>query len=166
MNITKEFIELQGFRFETNTPEGLQIFTIRNQDRIYDLMVNHEDNTMTVDLYENDEEDPTCLYDGKLLNTIQFCGFLRHHKEITNDSISLPLDFVHKFMNDTYDYNQNDFDSMCDVSLLLLLSKEDYETCTPFMEFRKNYYKKKDWIYKDIPQESFRDYSKITSRTS
>ncbi len=161
MKLTKEFIELQGFRFETYTDEGYLIFTIRNEDRIYDMILNTIDDTMTIDRYEGDDE-PECVYDGQTLNVIQFSGLLKHFREITNGSISFPKNFVEDFMSADYDYNQNDFDGMCDVSLLMLLAKEEYEKCKPFIDFRKEHYRKMGWEYKDIPEESFRDYSKIT----
>jgi hypothetical protein len=165
MNLTKDFIELQGFRFETTTPEGLQIFTIRNEDRIYDLMVNTEDETLTLDKYENHEDDPECIYDGKILNIIQFCSLLQQNEDITDKRISLPNNFVEDFMKGDYNYSQNDFEGMCDLALLMLLAKEEYEKCNPFLEFRKHYYSKKEWTYKDMDENKFKDYSKITERT-
>jgi hypothetical protein len=90
---------------------------------------------------------------------------LIHVKEVTEKSITLPRDFVELFMNDEYDeYTLSEFDDMCDISLMMLLAKEEYEKCAEFLEFRRKFYGKKGWEYKDMPSDGFKDYSGITTK--
>ncbi len=168
MKLTKELIELQGFRYETEVEKQLHVFTIRKEEAFYELFWDEDDNTICLkksfDDEDSGEEVEEEMYDGPMPNLIQFLRMLIHYKELTGGGISLPKDILNMFMSDAYDdYTNAEFDEMCDMILLTLLAKEEYERCQEFLDYRRSFYAKNNWEYKDMPQDSFRDYSKVTT---
>jgi len=170
MKLTKELIELQGFKYETEVEDRSHAFTIRKEDAFYELIWDEDDNTICLQKYSEDEDSgedlEESMYEGPMPNLIQFLRMLIHYKELTDGGITLPKDILDTFMSDGYDdYTNAEFDEMCEMLLLTLLAKEEYERCQEFLDYRKSFYAKKNWEYKDMPQDSFKDYSKITERS-
>jgi hypothetical protein len=167
MKLSKDFIELQGFRYETEVSDGCHAFTIRRDEAFYELLWDQGEKTVSLTKYSEDEDDEDvdeCFYEGEMPNVLQFCRLLIHVKEVTQDSITLPNNFVDLFMEDDYDeYTLQEFDDMCDICLMMLLAKEEYEKCRDFLDFRRGFYNKKGWEYKDMPSDGFKDYSSITT---
>jgi len=154
MKLTKEFIELQGFRFQTYMNK-FQIFTITHEFDYYELIWNQKDKMIRIDRY-SDEDDDMTLYDGIINNVMDFYRLLVHFNEITNKSIALPTDFPDRFMdNKRFKYTELDFNDLCELCLVILIAKEDYEECSKLIEYRKKYYKKKKWNYHDIEQKKY-----------
>jgi hypothetical protein len=169
MKLTKELIELQGFSYN-RTRERCHAFVIINGTTLYTLCWFKDDSNICLEkhFYADGafEEEVENMYDGPMPNLIQFLRMLIHYKELTDGKITLPNDIVDMFMLDDYDdYTNAEFDDMCEMILLSLLAKEDYEKCQEFLDYRKSYYAKNNWEYKDMPEDSFKDYSKITEKS-
>jgi len=154
MKLTKEFIELQGFRFQTFT-DSCKIFTIFNDFDQYQLLWYEKQKTIRIDRYSDEDGDMT-LYDGIINNVMDFYRILVHFNEITNKRVILPTDFPQRFMNTKrFKYNELDFNEICELCLIVLIAKEDYEECSRLMDYRKEYYKKKKWVYCDIEEKKY-----------
>lgn len=165
MLLTREFIEKQGFVYdETIQDYGqlIDVFIIRKEDCLYELLWNQTNKMITLTRHSMYDDDFKLLVGDKVETILKFCILLIEHEDITDRSITLPIDFVQSFMSSDYDYTLNEFDDMCDITLMMLLAKQEYETCYEFLDFRKRYYEKKGWEYKDMPAEGFKDYSSIT----
>lgn len=165
MKLTKELIELQGFVYE-ETKDGEHQFYMDYDKVTYGLMWNFKDNVIYVERYDDDEDDDdhaisTELFHGEVKTFFQFLSVLRHIKEITRDSVALPNDFIKKFKASRYNYDMHEFDEMVKLSVLVLLSKEEYEGINPILEYRKRYHKKNNWECKDIDPEFFQAYSEL-----
>lgn len=167
MKLTKELIELQGFVYD-ETKDGEHQFYINYEKVTYGLMWNFKENIIYIEKYNDDDDDEdhaitTELFHGEVKTFFQFLSVLRHIGEITEESIALPNDFINKFKSTRYNYDMHEFDEMTKLSVLMLLSKEDYEDINPIIEYRKKYYKRKGWEYKDIDPEFFQLYSEIVT---
>lgn len=171
MKLTKEFILLQGFKFQQTHDGCIHVFSHHNQitNDIYELVWDEEENNMYIAKYDDKSEDdnaePIDIYDDKIYTCFNLVKILVHHKEITNKQVSFHNEFVEDFMASNYPYNEMEFNEMCDASLLILLAKEEYEKCQPFLQFRKDYINKRGWEYKEMENTKFKDYSKITTKS-
>lgn len=163
MKLTKEFIEQQGFKLEV-VVDTVNAFTINNDDNHFQLFFDTNNNYLKLLKYVDDDNDEI-LFADTMPNVIQFCHLIVHYREITNGSVSFTEKMVDDFFTNNYDdYTIQEFDGMCDVVLILILAKEDYERCEPFLQFRKEQYDKHEWEYKDMPKNAFKSYADITTK--
>jgi len=173
MKVTIEYIQLQGFEFLCYDDEGGLVFITEKDDIIYEAVIDEKNDYFTLSKFvtmdddicdDNDMVLDTLYYEDQIPDVLIFYRLLHYHNEITNKSVSFPVDFVDRFMMDDTLYDMMDFDELCKLCLVLILAKEDYERCPSFLEFRKEYFKKRGWEYKEIDKKYFRDYSRMTER--
>lgn len=166
MKLTKDFIELQDFELIAHTPPHIFVFFMRSINEYNTVTWDKHNNTVTV-LLTNEEYEENPRHNETIFKNIitifDFIKLLIVADKLTNKRIVLPDDFVQQFMKSKYKYNEKEFEDMCEASMIMLLAHENYEQCSLFLEFRKNYMIKRKWIYKDMLEVNFRDYSKITS---
>lgn len=166
MKLTREFIELQGFEFIEHAPPNIYVFYITNMNGKFAITWDADDYDLTVEVInEEDEDEPIdeTVFEN-VVTVFDFIKLLIVVEKLTNKGVSFPENFVELFMSSDYNYTQEEFERMCEASMIMLLAYERYESCPEFLEYRKNYMIKKNWEYKEMAQENFKDYSRITTK--
>jgi hypothetical protein len=168
MKVTREYIELQGFEFECKDDDGL-VFLINKGDVVYEAVIDEENDYFAMSKFvgmDDDDDDDmvldTLFYEDQIPDVLTFFRVLHYHEEITNKVLVFPIDFADRLMLDNTDYKPEEFDELFKLCLILILAKEEYERIRDFLQFRKDYFNKRGWEYKDIDNDYFMDYSRVT----